>query len=143
VVDEADLLSPAQEQQLAAASDAVEREVGPQFVVATVRSLQGYPILEYSVDLGRHWGIGSKERNDGLILLVAPSEKQVRIAVGYGLERRVTDPYAHRVIQERILPQFRAGRMADGIVAGSEALITRLRSHQSDAEIAREDGVVT
>ena len=142
VVDQADLLPAAEEQRLDAALAAVEREVGPQFVIATVPTLQGYPILEYSVDLGRTWGIGSRERNDGIILLVAPSERQVRIAVGYGLEKRVTDPYAHRVIQEQILPKFRDGDMAGGIVAGSEAIIARLRSPQSDAQIAREDGVV-
>ena len=142
VVDQADLLPPADEQRLTAASEALEREMGPQYVIATVPTLQGYPILEYSVDLGRTWGIGSAERNDGIILLVAPSERQVRIAVGYGLEKRVTDPYAHRVIQERILPRFRDGDMAGGIVAGSEAIIARLRSRQSDREIAREDGLV-
>lgn len=143
VVDEADLLTPPQEQQLDAASEALEREVGPQFVIVTVPTLHGYPILEYSVDLGRHWGIGSRERNDGLLLVVAPNERQVRIEVGYGLERRVTDPYASRVIQDRILPRFREGDMSGGIIVGSQALIERLRSRQSDAEIARQDGVVT
>ena len=142
VVDRADLLTPAQERQLAAASEALEREVGPQFVIVTVPTLQGYPILEYSVDLGRHWGVGSRERNDGLILLVARNERQVRVEVGYGLERRVTDPYASRVIQVEMLPRFREGDISGAIMAGSRALIARLRSRQSDAEIARQDGVV-
>ena len=143
VVDQADLLTSAQEQQLSAASEALEREVGPQFVIATVPSLEGYPILEYSIDLGRHWGVGNRDRNDGLILLVAPNERQVRISVGNGLERRVTDPYAARVIQEQMLPRFRAGDMSGAILTGSRKLIERLRSRQSDAEIARQDGVVT
>ena len=143
VVDQADLLPAAEERRLAAASAALEREVGSQYVIATVPTLQGYPIEEYGVDLGRTWGIGSRERNDGVILLVAPNERQVRIEVGYGLEKRVTDPYAHRVIQERILPKFREGDMAGGIAAGSEAIIARLRSTRLDAEIAREDGLVT
>ena len=143
IVDEADLLPPAQERRLAAASAALEREVGAQFVIVTVPSLQGYPILEYGVDLGREWGIGSRQRNDGIILLVAANERQVRIEVGRGLEPRVTDPYAARVLEEQILPRFREGDMAGGIVAGSEALIARMRSRQSDAEIARADGVVT
>ena len=143
VVDEADLLRPEQEHQLAAASEALEREVGPQFVVVTVPTLQGYPILEYGVDLGRSWGIGNAERNDGIILLVAPSERQARIEVGYGLEKRVTDPYANRVMQQEIIPRFRGGDMSGGIMAGSRALIERLRSRQSDAQIAAEDGLVT
>ena len=142
VVDEADLLLPAQEQQLARASEALERDMGAQFVIVTVPTLQGYPILEYSVDLGRSWGIGSAERDDGIILLVAPSERKARIAVGYGLEKRVTDPYASRVLEERILPRFREGDMAGGIMAGSQALVERLRSRQSDDQIAAEDGLV-
>jgi uncharacterized protein len=143
IVDEADLLPPAQERQLAAESAALEREVGPQYVIVTLPSLQGYPILEYGVGLGREWGIGSGERNDGIILLVAANERQVRIEVGRGLERRVTDPYAARVLEEQIMPRFREGDMAGGIVAGSQALIARLRSRQSEAEIARADGVIT
>ena len=143
VVDQADLLTPAQEQRLSAASEALERQVGPQFVIATVQTLQGYRIEDYGVDLGRHWGVGSRERNDGLILLVAPSERQVRIEVGYGLESRETDPYAARVIQEEMLPRFRAGDMSGAIITGSGKLIERLRSRQSDAEIAQQDGVIS
>ena len=63
----------------------------------------------------------------------------MRIEVGYGLERRITDPFAGKVIRERILPAFRAGRFGDGIRAGSDALVARLRSKASDAEIAKED----
>lgn len=142
VVDQAELLSPAQERRLDAASEAVEREVGPQFVIVTANSLQGRPIEEFGLTLGRQWGIGSAERDDGLILLVAPNERKVRIEVGYGLERRVTDPFAARVLREQVLPRFRDGDYAGGIEAGSDALIARLRSRQSDAEIAAEDGLV-
>jgi uncharacterized protein len=143
VVDEADLLPPAQEATLNQKLARVEREVGPHFVVVTIPTLQGYPIEEYGVQLGRRWGIGSKERNDGLLLIVAPSERKVRIEVGYGLERRVTDPFAAKVIREDILPRFHAGRFPEGIEAASDALISRLRSKESDAAIATADGVVS
>jgi uncharacterized protein len=139
VVDQANLLSPEDEQRLAAASAAVEREIGPQFVVVTLNDLQGRSIEEYGVQLGRTWGIGSRERNDGVLLIVAVAERRVRIEVGYGLERRITDPFAARVIRERILPRFRAGRPSGGIIAGSEAIVARLRSRQTDREIAAED----
>ena len=79
VVDQANLLSPADEQRLSAASQAVEREVGPQFVVVTVNSLQGHSIEDYGVQLGRTWRIGSRARNDGILLIVAPTEHKVRI----------------------------------------------------------------
>ena len=141
VVDQANLLSPADEQRLSAASAAVEREVGPQYVVVTVSSLQGRTLEDYGVQLGRTWRIGSRARNDGVLLIVAPSEHKVRIEVGYGLERRVTDPFAARVIRERIVPRFTAGDFPSGIIAGSDAIIARLRSHQSDREIAAEDRI--
>ena len=143
VVDEAGLLTPEQEQRLDETSAAVERDVGPQFVIATVTSLQGRTIEDYGVYLGRHWGIGDAERNDGVILLVAPNERKVRIEVGYGLEQRVTDPFAARVLREQVLPRFSEGDMADGIIAGSEAIVARLRSRQSDREIAVDDRLVS
>lgn len=143
VVDEADLLTPAQEAKLADRLAAVEREVGPQYVIVTLRSLHGYRIEDYGYRLGRKWGIGSKARNDGVMLIVAPAERKVRIEVGYGLERRVTDPFAGKVIREQALPRFKEGRFPQGIEAASDALIARLRSKASDAEIKRLDGVVT
>lgn len=142
VVDQANLLDAGQEASLTGKLAAVERDVGPQFVVVTVPTLQGYSIEDYGVQLGRHWGIGNKKLNDGLLLIVAPAERKVRIEVGYGLERRVTDPFAAKVIQEQALPHFRAGDLARGIEASSAALIARLRSKESDSQIAKEDGLV-
>jgi uncharacterized protein len=142
VVDRADLLSPADEARLSRKAEALEKEVGPQYVVVTIPSLGGRDIVEYGVGLGRHWGIGDSKRNDGVILIVAPEDRKARIEVGYGLERRVTDPFAGRVLREQALPRFRAGDYPEGIEAASDALIARLRSKASDSQIAREDGVV-
>jgi uncharacterized protein len=143
VVDRADLLTPDREARLARKLEALEKEVGPQYVVVTIPSLNDRRIEDYSVDLARRWGLGRKDRDDGLLLVVAPAEKQVRIEVGYGLERRVTDPFSGKVIREQALPNFRQGRFPEGIEAASDALIARLRSKATDAEIARQDGVVT
>ena len=142
VVDQADVLTPDEERALSGKSEALEREVGPQFVIVTVKSLGGQPIEQYGVQLGRRWGIGSKERNDGLLLIVAPAERKARIEVGYGLEKRVTDPFAARVMREQLVPRFQEGDFGAGIAAGSDALIARLRSKASDRAIAREDLVV-
>ena len=114
------------------ASARLEREVGPQLVVVTVTDLQGYSIEEYGIGLGRHWGIGHKDRNDGLLLIVAPLERKVRIEVGLGLEKRVSDQFAKKVIDEQLLPLFRQGRYPEAIQAGSSALIERLRSGKVD-----------
>jgi uncharacterized protein len=142
VVDGADLLPVEDERLLETASAAIERETGAQFVVATVPSLQGLSIENYGVQLGRTWGVGSRERNDGVILLVAPNEGKVRIEVGTGLENRVTDPFAARVLRERVLPRFQSNSMREGILAGSAAIVARLHSRQSDDEIAVEDRLV-
>jgi uncharacterized protein len=126
VVDGADLLTPEQEARLAAASARLEREAGPQYVVVTVPTLQGYSIEDYGLKLGRHWGVGNKARNDGLLLIVAPNERLVRIEVGTGLEKRITNPFAAQVISEQALPRFRESRFPEGIEAASEALMKRL-----------------
>ena len=141
VVDQADLLTPVQEMQLARKLEALEKEVGPQYVVVTVASLGGRPIEDYSLDLARRWGIGHKDRDDGLMLLVAPSERKVRIEVGLGLERRVTNGYAAEVIRDQALPRFKAGRFPEGIEATSDALIGRLRSSRSEPAPAQEKAV--
>lgn len=143
VVDQAELLTPEEETALAQRAAALEREVGPQYVVVTVPTLQGYPIEQYGVQLGRHWGIGSKERNDGVLLIVAPAERKVRIEVGTGLEKRLTDLYAAEVLREQVLPAFGKGRFAEGIGKGSDAIIARLRSRAAEAEIAARDGLAT
>lgn len=143
VVDQADLLTPAQEAKLSAQAAALQKQVGPQFAIVTVKTLEGRSIVDYSVQLGRTWGVGSKARNDGLLLVVAPNERKARIEVGYGLEKRVTDPFAAKVMREDIIPRFQEGKLAEGIEAGSARLIERLRSNESERQIAVEDGVVS
>jgi uncharacterized protein len=142
VVDRANLLSPEDEGRLTERLAAVEHDVGPQFVIVTVESLQGASIEDFGVGLGRTWGIGHRTRNDGVLLIVAPNERKVRIEVGYGLERRITDPFAARVIREQITPRLRLGDHPGGIIAGSDAIIARLRSRQTDREIAAQDHLV-
>lgn len=134
VVDAADLLSPEQEAELTALSEGIEQASSRQFVVATVPSLEDYPIEDYGYRLGRAWGIGQSEANNGVILLVAPNERRVRIEVGYGLEPVVPDGYASGVINQTILPRFRDGDMAGGIVAGANEIAEQLRLPLEQAE---------
>lgn len=126
IVDEAELISPKVERRLTSALALLERRVGPQFVIVTVNSLDGMPIEEYGQRLGNCWGIGSADRDDGLILLVAPNERKVRIEVGLGLEAVVTDEYAADVVKTRILPPFSRGEMELGIRQGADTLIRKL-----------------
>ncbi len=134
VVDQANLLSPEQELDLSTKSQALEAQSKRQFVVATVPSLQGYEIEDYGYRLGRHWGIGSKEEDDGVILLVAPNEKKVRIETGYGAEGFLPDILAGRIIRDVILPRFRAGDVPGGIMAGADAILRQMSLPSDEAE---------
>ena len=126
VVDDAQLLSPAAEAKLTTELAALEQKTGRQLVVATVPDLQGYEIEDYGYQLLRTWGIGRKAEDDGVILLVAPNEKKVRIEVGYGLEPLLTDALSSLIIQRKILPAFKAGRFEQGVVDGAEAVAAQL-----------------
>ncbi|MFN3387513.1 MAG: TPM domain-containing protein [Allosphingosinicella sp.] len=134
VVDAADLLPPAEEAALTQKLEALEQASSRQLVVATVPDLQGYPIEDYGYQLGRHWGIGQSEANNGIILLVAPNERRVRIEVGYGLEPIVTDALSSVIIQNEILPRFKADDYPGGIMAGADALIEQLQAPPELAE---------
>ena len=126
VNDRAGLLSERDERELDAALAQFEAGTTDQIVVVTLPSLQGLPIEEYGYQLGRHWGIGQKGKDNGALLIVAPEEREVRIEVGYGLEGELTDAQSRTIIETRILPHFREGDFAAGIKAGVAAMIETL-----------------
>ena len=122
VVDAAEILAPDFEQRLTARLARLEQETKVQLVVATTPDLGGQRIEAYALTLANGWNLGDPERRDGLLLLVAPSERKVRIEVGRGLEASVRDEDAAAIIQEAILPHFRAGDYQRGIEAGVTGL---------------------
>jgi uncharacterized protein len=136
VVDEAHVLSSATQEQLTAKLADLEARTHRQMIVATVPSLQGYEIEEYGYQLGRKWGIGRSAQNDGLLLLVAPTEKKVRVEVGYGLEPIVTDAFSGVIIRDKIVPRFKAGDIDGGVTAGADALIAQLSADAPQAQAA-------
>src|SRR5690606_31018478 len=109
VLDLANIISPEDEAVLTQRLTEFEQRNQRQFVVATIPSLDGYDIADYGYQLGRHWGLGDTENDDGIILLVAPNERKVRIEVGYGLEHIIPDGLAYDIINLDILPRFKAG----------------------------------
>ncbi|RYD49663.1 MAG: TPM domain-containing protein [Sphingomonadales bacterium] len=123
VVDAADLLPPTQEAKLAAKLASFEMRTKHQFVVVTVNSLGGHDIADYGLALGRWWGVGRKDVNDGVLLIVAPVERKVRIEVGYGLEKALRDEEAAAILKDAVLPRFKERNMADGILAASDGII--------------------
>lgn len=126
VVDKAGILSAEQEDALAEKSEALEARTGHQFVIVTLASLDGRTIEEVSLALANGWGIGRKVDDDGVLLIVAPNERKVRIAVGPGLVQAISDGAAATIVQEVILPEFREDRLPEGISKGADAIIARL-----------------
>ena len=125
VVDQAQLLSPQQEAELTAKLEGLNNQTGRQFVVATVNDLGGQEIADYSYQLGRHWKIGDEKRDDGIVMVVAPNERKVWIATGYGAEGFLPDILVGRIVRETILPRFKSGDMPGGIIAGADAVIAQ------------------
>jgi uncharacterized protein len=134
VVDGANLLDPAQETALTDKLAALEKQSGRQLVVATIPDLQGYDIADYGYRLGRAWGIGDKEKNDGALLIVAPNDRKLRIEVGYGMEGILTDALSSRIIRTAITPRFKAGDYPGGIVAGVDELGTLMTLPPEEAK---------
>ena len=139
VVDEANLMSRKQAHQLTQQLAAFEKRSGVQLVVVSIDSLEGDTIEEYGYQLGRHWGIGQKGKDNGVLLLIAQDERQVRIEVGYGLEGALPDAIAANIIQTRILPAFKRGDMVAGIVAGSRGIMQALAGEYQPRDTAKQE----
>mgnify|MGYP003579053884 CR=1 FL=1 len=133
VVDQANLLDTAQEADLSAKSAALEQRTGRQFVIATVPNLEGRTIEDYGYRLGREWGIGNEQKDDGVILLVAPAERKVRIETGYGARVFLTDAVSSIIIRESILPKFRDGDFPGGITAGADQIVKMMELPEAEA----------
>nr|WP_010132921.1 TPM domain-containing protein [Microbulbifer agarilyticus] len=123
VVDNANLLSQSTRYQLTERLQQQEKISSNQIVVVTLPDLQGQTIEEYGYQLGRHWKIGQKGKDNGVLLIVAPQDRQVRIEVGYGLEGALTDAISSNIIHTKILPEFRTGNFDGGVTAGVESII--------------------
>ncbi len=136
VVDGAALLTAAERASLEQALKAHEEATTNQVVVVTLASLEGVPIEEYGYQLGRHWQIGQKGKNNGALLIVAPAERKVRIEVGYGLEGVLTDAVSRVIIETIIVPAFRSGQMGPGIVAGTGAILKTLTGDAPEVQAA-------
>jgi uncharacterized protein len=138
VVDNANVLSPAQEASLTAKLDALQKDTKRQLVVATIADTQGYPLDEYGYKLGRAWGVGLKDANNGAILFVAPNnpagQRGPRLEVGYGLEPILTDALASVIINQQMMPRLRAGDVPQAMEAGADAVIAQLRASPEEQQ---------
>lgn len=118
IVDQAGLLTAEDRAAILSELQALEGTSTDQVAVVTVKSLEGYAIEDYSIGLARQWQIGQKDKDNGIVLLVAPNERKVRIEVGRRLEPILSDTLSSLVINNSILPRFRRGDFSGGIRAG-------------------------
>ena len=115
VNDVANVLSPEQEASLERKLVAYDDSTSNQIVVITLPTLKGYPIEEYSTKLFRDWGIGNKTTNNGILIIAAIEDHQIRIETGYGLEGAIPDIVANQIIRNDIGPAFRSGDYYEGL----------------------------
>ncbi len=126
VVDNAEILSAQARAAIEAASRAHEDATGDQVVVLTVRTLDGESIEQYAQDVFGAWKLGQKGRDNGILVLVAPAERRMRIEVGYGLEGTLPDVLASRIIRDVMTPAFKANDFDAGVKQGVDAIIGQL-----------------
>jgi uncharacterized protein len=126
IVDGANLIAPEARQRIEGKLKAHEDKTSDQLVVATVPSLQDVGIEDYANGLFRFWKLGQAKTNNGVLLLVAPNERKVRIEVGYGLEGALTDALSKVIITTAVAPKFKSGDFTAGIEGGVDAILSIL-----------------
>ena len=133
VVDQARLLSDIEGQALTSRLGRFQRESGHQMAVVTVTSLHNEDIKAFSLTLAKRWGVGRKHFDDGILILIAPTERKARIEIGRGLERALPNDACQDVMDHAILPSLRKGAYGEGIAAGVTAIIDRLATTERKA----------
>jgi uncharacterized protein len=132
VVDQADVINAQTRGSLETKLKDLEDKSGIQLVVATVKSLQGSDIETYANQLFRLWKLGQAQKNNGVLLLVAPNEHKVRIEVGYGLEGTLTDALSSVIIASAIVPRFKTNDYSGGIERGVDGIISVLSGDSAE-----------
>lgn len=148
VNDNAGLLSPEAKSSLEAKLKDLEARKGHQVAVLTLDSLEGAPLEDFSLKVARTWELGRKGKNDGVLFLISKSDRKLRIEVGHGLEGALPDALAGRIIQNEVVPRFRAGDFEEGVAAGVDAIVAsidgtysppaedlRARLHEADGDM--------
>ena len=135
VVDQANIIQPSTRSAIEQKLADLETKSGIQLVVATVSSLEGQDIEPYANELFRTWQLGEKSKNNGVLFLVAPNERRVRIEVGYGLEKTLTDALSKVIIVNAITPRFKTGDFSGGISRGVDDIITVLTTDAAEWQV--------
>ncbi|MBI2386014.1 MAG: TPM domain-containing protein [Elusimicrobia bacterium] len=140
VNDRAGLLSASASQAVEAKLKDFEARTGHQVAVLTLNSLEGEPLEDFSLKVSRTWALGRKGQNDGVLFLISKSDRKLRIEVGHGLEGNIPDALAGRIIQNEVVPRFRAGDFEGGVAAGVDAIVAAAEGAYSPPPAPGEDG---
>ena len=127
VVDEAGILSEVTETEISVLAKDLAAGDGPEVAVVTVVNIEPETMEEYAIKLAERWQVGKAGIDNGVILLVVPSERKLRIEVGRGAEAVLTDAEAQRIVDKTIVPFFKRGDMDSGIRAGVAAIVAELK----------------
>lgn len=146
VVDAANVIPPDREAALVRKLEEFQQRTKRQLVVATIADMQGYPLEDYGYRLGRDWGVGLRDVNNGVVLFVAPNnpagQRGPRIEVGYGLEPLLTDALASVIIRQQMMPILRAnGDVPGALEAGTDAIIGQLSLPDEEANAAQAKAI--
>ena len=125
VVDTAGVLNSSRVAEISDVLRRLRKSGGPQINVVTVQSLEGLPIENASIQITDAWKLGDKKADDGVLFLVSMGDRKMRIEVGQGLEGVLTDAESKRIIEDRVLPYFRAGRAGEGILVGVRSILEK------------------
>lgn len=140
VNDRAGLLDAATAGRLEERLAAFERETGAQVAVLTITSLEGEVLEDYTLRVAETWALGRAGVDDGILLLIARDDRKMRIEVGYGLEGRLTDLQAGRILDQVMAPRFRTGDYSGGIEDGVGAIVDIVRGVEVEALAGAGEG---
>lgn len=132
VVDQAGIVQASTRAGLESKLRDLEDKSGIQLVVASLKSLDGYDIETYANGLFRFWKLGEAKKNNGVLFLVAPNERKMRIEVGYGLEGTLTDALSKVILTSAVAPRFKAGDYSGGVERGVEGIVEILSGDSAE-----------
>jgi uncharacterized protein len=139
VVDDAEILSAPARNRLNAALKAHEQRTTNQIAILTVPSIRGESVEEYALTVFEQWKLGQQDKDNGVLVVVVPNDRRMRIEVGYGLEGTLTDVAAARIIRNVMTPHFKAGDFDRGIEEGVSAIVDQLEGRAVSTAAAVED----
>ncbi len=142
VVDAAHIIDDSIETRITARLSALEVTSTSEIAVATVASLEDLSIEEYATGLFAYWGVGKAKQDNGVLLLVAPNEREVRIEVGYGLEGALTDLESSHIIDTILIPAFKDNKYGEGIDEAVNAIVQAVEGEYSVETVTTDDGVM-